>query len=625
MPKGNCTAAEIVDAVQRHYETTSDLRQRMEDDYVQFWLLTEHPVDEGTVSFTTNESRAYAQKLMGFISSSKAVVTIPPGTSARNDRDVHSLQERFARAALRAIDEDLKLQLHPPLKDSLAFYACARGSCFGRAMLTKDKDGSTQVDVMPWDPLHTYWSMGRRGPTWMAYKINKTQADIASEYPDFEWPDGVEDTDEFEIIDYVDDEHNYIVMNNPRARESEAEFLRDPAEHGSSRIPVFYSGNPIAPHIQPLNGGRVGDVTMQDSAKDWGESVWATNRFKYESINDTWSDLKTLVRRIKNPVYVLTSRDGTRVLEENPFASDGSVEIPLKEGERIQVLDFLKMPQDANSLLAFEASEVQRGGRPYVAYGEAPFALSGFAINSLKQSIGTPLSPPQIIVTTALEQIVRLITEQYGSGKFKAMQLVGQDARNQWFVEEFDPEDMQDARIMVTLAPDLPQDQMASIQMAQIARDPGAGGVPMLDDNYVLEHILQVEDPDMQRDAVKAQLAERTSQIAVIFTLMEAAAKRGEEQIAQIYLGELQQMMMQRMQAMAQQQGPQGPQGPMPPNGAGPPPQNINPSPNVMPPQAAGAPQPPPTPQAGPNVPPGTPRPGAVSDAERRAALNIQE
>ena len=179
---------------------------------------------------------------------------------------------------------------------------------------------------------------------------------------------------------------------------------------------------------------------------------------------------------------------------------------------------------------------------------------------------------------------------------------------------------MEDARIMVTLAPDLPQDQMASIQMAQIARDPGASGVPMLDDNYVLEHLLQVEDPDMQRDAVKAQLAERTSQIAVIFTLMEAAAKRGEEQIAQIYLGELQQMMQQRMQAMAQQQGPQGPQGPMPPNGA-PPPENINPSPDVMPPQAAGAPQPPPTPQAGPNVPPGTPRPGALTEEER--ALNV--
>ena len=123
-------------------------------------------------------------------------------------------------------------------------------------------------------------------------------------------------------------------------------------------------------------------------------------------------------------------------------------------------------------------------------------------------------------------------------------------------------------------------------------------------------------------DAIKEQMAEQMLPEAALWTLLRASERQGREDLAQFYLGELMNVLMQKRRAAEEQAappgsppGPPGPIGPLPPGGGGPPmgppmgPPGL--PPEVMPEAMMGVPPPAPTPQAGPLVPPGTPRPGA--------------
>ena len=590
MARAKLTPGEIMKAVERADQSTLDLRKRMEDDYNDRWILKPFKVKAGYQSFTTNESRAMANKVISLIVDGKLNVSAPMGRAQQEERERHSAQERFLRGVFRAVDEELENQFMPSLRAQLTFYATVRGFCFGRALLSKNEDGDTFVDVVPWDPMHTYWSVGRRGMIWMAYRVNKTVADIKAEYPEYKFEADEDDTAEHQVTDWYDDRQNAVIIHH-----GEGAFLKAPAEHGSQRVPCFFVAQGSAPPVQAMGGATSDKVS--GAASDYGESIWATNRHKYNSFNETMSDAKHLIRRAKRPTYVVVSRDGTRVLETDPFA-DGT-EIALKEGERIEVLDWIKMPPDTPAFIAIEAGEMQRGGLPYIAYGELPFAISGFGMVQLRQGIGSVVGPPKDCVTHALAQIARHIAEQYASGKFKKFKLHGRDSANRWFEEEFDTELMKDTRIEVTLMPDLPQDRAAAVSMAQMARDPGASGVPMLPDRMIHEQYLNVEDPDLVANTIKEQQAERMSPLAVMNGLALAAGEMGRGDLVKIYLTELQRLV-------ASMFGPQ-----TPPSGAVP--QEVPPlmPPTVLPNSVAGEPPPMPIPQAGPNVPPGSPRPGA--------------
>ena len=156
--------------------------------------------------------------------------------------------------------------------------------------------------------------------------------------------------------------------------------------------------------------------------------------------------------------------------------------------------------------------------------------------------------------------------------------------------------------------------------MAQIARE---GPTPLLSDRAIRDRILALQDADQMEDAINEQMAERMLPEAALWTLLRSAERQGREDLAQFYLGELMNILMQKRQAAEQQAAPpMAPSGPPPdqllsPGGGGVPPMGPPPGgppglpPEVMPEAMMGVPPPAPTPQAGPLVPPGSPRPGA--------------
>ena len=614
---------DIISKVDAHYDNTHPLRQRMDADH-QLYKLDDFDAGDGYQSYTSNEPQTYADKIVAWMSGAELVVRIPPNGNPRNTREINNDKERFIIGALRSADERLALRLVPSIRDQLAWFIAVRGWYAGRAMLVKKKDGTTVIDVTPWDPLHTYWGVGSDGLSWACYKIKKTKAEIEAQY-DVRLGEIREDDDGVDVYDYYDKEYNTVVIPG--------RFVKKRTPHGSDGVPAFIGPVGATPLVQSMEWSSI-----EDTLEDYGESVFKSTRDLYDKHNFMMSVMLELTARSRKQGLKVKSRDGTKTLDEDPYKE--GTEISLGQGEEIEPLGLLEMSKESGAFMGLVAGELQRGSLPHSVYGELQFQLSGFAINTLRQGVETVLTPRVKALEQAYRQIAHLLCDQYQSGSFKAVELSGQDNNRMYFSEEITPERIReggDPEIKIT--PKLPEDDMSRYGMAQIARE---GPTPLLPDLWIRDNILGIQDADQVEDAVKEQIAERTLPEAGIWSLYQAALKQGRDDLAKIYFGELVGLLFAKARKLSDTMGggggmppgppspgqpgqvpvgpppPPGPSGPPPPPGAPP-----MPNPQVMPPAGLGVPPPAPTPQAGPVVPPGQPRPGAQSAEERLRRIGL--
>ena len=594
---------DIVSLVDAHYDATEPLRQRMQDDH-ELYRLEPYDAGEGYQSYTSNEPQTYAEKVIGWISGADMTVRIPHDGADADLREKNDLKERFLIGIEKSANERLSKMMLPELRDQLAWYAAVRGWYAGRALLAKRQDGTTYVDITPWDPLHTYWSIGPEGLEWICYKVPKTKDQIFAQYNvriDWDVPNSI---DGIEVYDFYDKEMNTIIISNGATSDPLVRVIKKQQKHGADQVPAFLGPVGANPYIVALS-----QSTMQDTIADVGESVFRSTRDLYPKHNLMMSTMLELTARSRRQGLIVRSRDGTKTLDEDPYL-EGS-EISLAQNENVEPLGLLETARDTGPFMSMLSGEMQRGSLPYSVYGELPFQLSGFAINTLRQGVETVVNKYLRSVEKAYGMIYNLISDQYAEGSFEAMELSGMDRNRVYFTEEISPEKIKGTgQPVVKLVGQLPQDDMTRFSMAQIARE---GPTPLLSDRAIRDRILALQDADQMDDAINEQMAERMLPEAALWTLLRSAERQGRDDLAQFYLGELMNMLMQKQQ-MAQQQAappppPPGPMGPM-----GPPPGPMRPPglpPEVMPEAMMGVPPPAPTPQAGPLVPPGSPRPGA--------------
>ena len=594
--KKKLKANDIIDKVDIHYDNTEKLRQRMEDDY-SLYRLDPYEAGDGYQSYTSNAPQTYADKVISWIVSSEMVVRIPNVTENREMRDANNRKEKVFLGMLRSADERLKNTLKPSIKNQLAFYVAIRGWYAGRALLTKRDDGTTYVDISPWDPMHTYWGVGADGLDWACYKIQKGRTEIEQEY-------GVrlsgeatdrDDEDWLYVYDYYDKEENIVVVGN-------GQVVKKATPHGSPNVPVFIGPVGATPPVQALSE----HTDIETTIEDFGESVFKSSRDVYEKNNLMMSIMLELTARARRQGLKIKSRDGSKTLDEDPYKE--GTEISLAQGEDIEPLGLLEMSRETQGFMGVLTGDMQRGTLPHSIYGDLQFQLSGFAINTLRQGIDSVLQPRMEALEDCYMKLCMLLSDQYMSGNFRAMELSGVDMNRNYFDEIITPESIDMAKdIQITFVGQLPQDDMSKMSMAQIARE---GPNPLLPDIFIRDKILGLQDTDSIDNAIKEQEATELLPEAKLFTLMQSAEERGRDDLAQLYLGELlyilkQKMMMRQQQDMqSQQMGMQG--GGQSPNGAGP-----TADPRVMPNAGMGVPPPTPTPQSGPLVPPNTPRPNA--------------
>ena len=591
--KKKLKANDIIDKVDIHYDNTEKLRQRMEDDY-SLYRLDPYEAGDGYQSYTSNAPQTYADKVISWIVSSEMVVRIPNVTENREMRDANNRKEKVFLGMLRSADERLKNTLKPSIKNQLAFYVAIRGWYAGRALLTKRDDGTTYVDISPWDPMHTYWGVGADGLDWACYKIQKGRTEIEQEY-------GVrlsgeatdrDDEDWLYVYDYYDKEENIVVVGN-------GQVVKKATPHGSPNVPVFIGPVGATPPVQALSE----HTDIETTIEDFGESVFKSSRDVYEKNNLMMSIMLELTARARRQGLKIKSRDGSKTLDEDPYKE--GTEISLAQGEDIEPLGLLEMSRETQGFMGVLTGDMQRGTLPHSIYGDLQFQLSGFAINTLRQGIDSVLQPRMEALEDCYMKLCMLLCDQYMSGNFRAMELSGVDMNRNYFDEIITPESIDMAKdIQITFVGQLPQDDMSKMSMAQIARE---GPNPLLPDIFIRDKILGLQDTDTIDNAIKEQEATELLPEAKLFTLMQSAEERGRDDLAQLYLGELlyilkQKMMMRQQQDMqSQQMGMQGGQG-----GSGP-----TADPRAMPNAGMGVPPPTPPPQAGPLVPPNSPRPNA--------------
>jgi len=600
--------SEIIDMVEAHYTSTYPLRDRMEQDH-KLYRLDPYDAGDGYRSYTSNEPQVMADKIISWLTSAEMVVRIPFSGNERDQRDADNQKERFLTGITRAADENLSMRLLPPIRDQMAWYVTLRGWYAGRALLIKNKEGETKVDVTPWDPLNTFWGEGQDGLEWACYRIRKSPTEIKAQYNTR--PSGMSDDREENafVYDFYDKEDNYVVM--------EDRVLKKRTKHGYNGVPCFVGMVGSAPLIQSDDAGT-------DAIADFGESVFKHNRVNFENNNFMMSTMLELTARSRKQGLKVTSRDGSKTLDEDPY-QEGS-EISLAQGEGVEPLGMLEMAKESGAFMGLVSSEIQRGGLPYSIYGELQFQLSGYAINTLRQGIETVLSPRIQTLERAYRSIFTIISEQYSSGKFKAMEVAGRDRERMYFSDQISPDIVkQGGDPEVSIMSQLPQDDMSKMTMAQIARE---GETPLLPDIFIRDMVLGLQDADQLDDVIKEQIAEKALPEASLWTLLASLENRGRGDLAQFYYGELMRLMMEKVATtkVAMATGFTGGPGAPPPPGGPPmgPPQGGPPMggppglpPEVMSNAAMGVPPVPP--QGGPvPMPPESPRPGAVQNDEER-------
>ena len=596
---------DIVALVDGHYDATEPLRDRMEDDH-SLYRLDPYDAGEGYQSYTSNEPQTFADKVIGWITSAEMTVRVPHDGADQELRTKNDEKERFLIGILKSADERLCSLMMPPLRDQLAWYSAIRGWYAGRALLAKRDDGSTYVDITPWDPLHTYWGLGPEGLEWACYKMIKTKDQIFAQYNvkvDWDTPQTAEGSF---VYDFYDKEMNTIVIYNGNTNNPLTRVVKKQTRHGASKVPVFLGPVGATPLIVGL-----ANTSITDTVADMGESVFRSTRELYPKHNLMMSTMLELTARSRRQGLKVRSRDGTKTLDEDPYL-EGS-EISLAQGEEVAPLGLLEVAKETGAFMGLVAGELQRGSLPHSVYGEVPFQLSGYAINTLRQGVDTVVGKYLRSIEKAYRMIFNIISDQYSSGSYKAMEVSGMDKNRTYFSQEITPDVIKGSGSPeVHLIGQLPQDDMTKFSMAQIARE---GPTPLLSDRAIRDRILAIQDADQMDDAIKEQLAENMLPEATLWSLLQAAERQGREDLAEFYLGELVGILFEKRQALQARMGagmtPPGPGGP--PMPGGPPPMGGPPGlpPEVMPNAMMGVPPPMPVPQAGPVVPPGTPRPGA--------------
>lgn len=628
------TPDEIIRLVNRMEGDRSLLHARMDQDFARYILEPYRgekdqngiPILDGFKKFTSNDPGTTMDLALHVLSTSRRIVRVVQARAVRDERETNNMKELFCLGILAAIDERRMHLLQPSLQDSLSAQTLIRGRRAHRVLLIREDIDEedlqagqraeqrelaslgfatspptrTYADVSDWDPRDTYWEMGRHGLKWACHKVRKTRSEILAEWgvdPQKETGQNgsspAMDDPEFGVYDWFDEEENQVILES-------GQVLKEAMPHGMRRVPVSLGLVGRLPFFQAQG---------QDYDVNYGESFYKNARAVFDQQNFMLSIMAELSKRSINQPLILESADGTLKLPDDPRISGSDVSLSTANEEAIKPLPPMAMVQESAALMGVTSQQMQRATFPSGAWGDLATPISGFMFTLLEQRFGAPTVPFLRSAREGLKDILDILCDAYASGEFDTMTLSGrtQDPQRRYFSEQIGPEVVREGGIIeADLVPILPQDDMSKAALVQALRD---GPVPIADDRFLRENILQIQDVDQMERAIWEQAAQRGSPVAIAFNAMMAAAEQEDQELAQIWFEELKNAMLkQALETMMLQASAGG--GETPTGGQAGGGRAALPRPQALPPQAQGIRNRPGM-QAGPLVPPGTPRPGA--------------
>ena len=546
------TEQEIIKAIKQSEDDQGLLFDRMDEDF-DYAVGKKYTTEKGYEEYTSTKPQNFMDKVTDGLNRAEMSIMIKLAEDAEEkERRQASTGELFLFGGLNDIDRNLAAQNQPPLREGLGYYISCRG-WYCLKCLVYERKGTTYFDVVPWDPLHVTYDYGSYGLIWIARKRRATAAQIAADYGITPTGSGGSSREPGHmVIDFFDGDRNSILIDNT--------FVKKPEEHKIEGIPVLHGAVGAMPTIEARDFVKLGSASGNSSSSTLeyrGLSVFSSAKHTFEPFNKLISHLMDTEKRANVGSLVHKSKGGQKKLAGDPYAHH--MIIPVDVDESIEGLKMPQAPEVTAALLGILDTESQQSMLPYpLAYGGTQEPLSGRALAVLSDATRSVYSPRTAALGRCYVWLCEQMLSQYAQ-KGKKREFRGYKPDGKFFSAQIKPKDINKGWfVSAKVEPRMPRDMESDVQTAVMATDPrGPNGERLMSLSTAREDIIQMRDPDAERDKVLAEYGESLPPMVAMNTAA-ALERRGEHEAAQQVLALL---------------TPQSPPPAGAPNGQRPPPQ----------------------------------------------------
>jgi len=518
--------ATIIRLVQS-FNDTHFARHARQDDDMRLYELDPFKLDGFSDDVTFNEPRHYGDMCIQLLEGAIPIITVH---DEEENAERENAIEQFHISMFKSADEWLADMLEHPIKGTLAFWGATRGWMAIRVTIYRDKTGRLVPAIISPDPRYLSWGIGMGGLKWVGYTTYRDADSVLSDYGK------VSNQETTKITDFWCTKENVILMDD-------VEILRKKHNIGYPPFGIF----PVTttPRILGENA-----VTAKSYLKGWGESIFAANRNLYPVLNKILTIWMTLIVKANKPGGFITTQDRSFMIDETPYGSGTVVTLP---GDSAWIpLIPADIAASTPELFGQIASAVQRGGFPWVQYGQLwkGQELSGTALEELKEGINKILTPLLVTMGLVYSKAARMVEDQFMSYETEWV-ASGDDTRGKHFYRAIEPMDIEgNHEIKYEFLSITPQEEAANYAKAQMMKqsDP-----PLAPDSFIRKEIIKFQNPEEIEESLDLQEIRNSNWKLKILHQIELLNKKGMEMEAQILGRDFENMLKLEMaqQAMA--------------------------------------------------------------------------
>ena len=538
----------ILNKVDRKEQVFEKRTAFMDSDYEWGWKNTPFvpmPTEGITIkdAVTTNFAKVLARKVSNGVGYAERIIRVLDDADNEEFRDKNNAYERWCVGVLEMADERLQSGgMNSTVQGESAWNAVVRGGWIGtRAVLIKDAQGETVPDIVPVDPRNLVYEKGRGEPLWAAIITQRAKQDIRDEYPKFKF--GIEnnvqhhddDDDELaRVIDYYWTEDgkrmNCVIIDG--------QYAKKPTDTFAVNFPIVIRLIGNNPGVMNYSLKDTIDGTREiPGIEDVGDSIFAALRHVIPQVNRLASYRMALTARAVQGTLIVKSRDGTKELDQDAFASGAELGLSTDNDEDIGLLPISQLTSDAGQLEGELRLDESNAGLSDPALGRLTSPVSGAALQILSQADNEVVAPFLKAVESMLAGILDNLGRQYETGRYKDIEVRGKTHTDQPFNKVIAPDDIKGHNLLsVELRQTQPQDDFALWQAAQVASqvDPSTG-TALVSKQYAATKIAKVQDYDLEKRRMSGARIRASSAKYELLTQWHAARLSGEpEEVIQL-------------------------------------------------------------------------------------------
>ena len=538
----------ILNKVDRKEQVFEKRTAFMDSDYEWGWKnipFVPMPTEGITIkdAVTTNFAKVLARKVSNGVGYAERIIRVLDDADNEEFRDKNNAYERWCVGVLEMADERLQSGgMNSTVQGESAWNAVVRGGWIGtRAVLIKDAQGETIPDIVPVDPRNLVYEKGRGEPLWAAIITQRAKQDIRDEYPKFRF--GIEnnvqhhddDDDELaRVVDYYWTEDgkrmNCVIIDG--------QYAKKPTDTFAVNFPIVIRLIGNNPGVMNYSLKDTIDGTREiPGIEDVGDSIFAALRHVIPQVNRLASYRMALTARAVQGTLIVKSRDGTKELDQDAFASGAELGLSTDNDEDIGLLPISQLTSDAGQLEGELRLDESNAGLSDPALGRLTSPVSGAALQILSQADNEVVAPFLKAVESMLAGILDNLGRQYETGRYKDIEVRGKTHTDQPFNKVIAPDDIKGHNLLsVELRQTQPQDDFALWQAAQVASqvDPSTG-TALVSKQYAATKIAKVQDYDLEKRRMSGARIRASSAKYELLTQWHAARLSGEpEEVIQL-------------------------------------------------------------------------------------------